>query len=647
MCGIYGFVSATGDLGAPDHVRATLTAMDRAIFHRGPDDNGTYDDGRCAMGMRRLSIIDLGGGKQPIGNEDGRYWIVFNGEIYNYRRLRDGLLARGHHFKTTSDTECILHLYEERGEACVDELEGMFGFAIWDKERQELFIARDRMGIKPMYFSATPRGLVFGSELKSLIHHPDVRKSVSPEALSHYLSFGTTPPAQSILDGVRKLLPGHLLRYKKGEVTVRRYWQLPHDEKVCDPNKPQTMDDEARTLRGLIREAVRSHLVADVPVGAFLSGGVDSATVVGTMAELGARPKTFSIGFDEAEYNELDAARIIAKKFNTDHHELVVRPDAWALTEELPWYLDEPFADVSAIPTFLVSKLAAEQVKVVLSGDGGDEIFGGYERYGWALNEARRFDWMPPVAKRALHAFAMRLPESALGKNYMLHAAKDAHLRYVDGQSMFPLRIREKLIGPELRAQLQNKNCATAQATMDRMAMLAAAPGDLAKRLMHLDIETYLPLDILTKVDRMTMARSLEARPPLLDHKLVEHAFKLPTRLKLAADGTQKAILKRAVADLLPPEILSRPKKGFGVPIDKWFRGPLAAPAEALLTDKRTMERGWLEPSTVRAIVDEHFRGRRDHALPMWSLMMLELWCRRFLDQTDVVQTHNLEAAHG
>ena len=647
MCGIYGFVAASGDLGEPERVQATLTAMDRAIFHRGPDENGTYFDGRCAMGMRRLSIIDLGGGKQPIANEDERLWVVFNGEIYNYKTLRDDLIVRSHNFTTTSDTEVLVHLYEERGDALVDALDGMFGFAIWDKEKQELLLARDRLGIKPLYYSATPRGLVFGSELKSLIHHPDVRRNVSPEALSHYLSFGTTPPEQSILAGVRKLLPGHLLRYRRGEATIRRYWQLPRGEKLCDARAPQTMEEEARLVRGMIREAVRSHLVADVPVGAFLSGGIDSATVVGTMAELGARPKTFSIGFDEAEYNELDGARIIARKFDTDHHELVVRPDAWALTEELPWYLDEPFADVSAIPTFLVSKLAAEQVKVVLSGDGGDEIFGGYERYGWAIREQRNFDWMPSLMKRALHELAARLPDSTLGKNYLLHAAKDAHLRYVDGQSLYPLRIKERLVAPALRAELAERNCALAQSTEERLAMLASAPGDLPRRLMHLDLETYLPLDILTKVDRMTMAHSLEARPPLLDHHLVEHALTLPTRLKLDARGTQKAILKRAVADLLPPEILTRPKKGFGVPINKWFRGPLAEPAQALLTDKRAVERGWLDPATVRAVVDEHRRGRRDHALSMWSLMMLELWCRRFLDGADVVQTHNLEVAHG
>ncbi|MDB4970138.1 MAG: Asparagine synthase, glutamine-hydrolyzing [Myxococcales bacterium] len=641
MCGIYGFVAAAGDLGEPERVGQTLAAMDGSIFHRGPDDNGQYNDGRCAMGMRRLSIIDLGGGKQPISNESQRYWIVFNGEIYNYRALRQGLLARGHQFKTTSDTECIVHLFEERGEAVVDELSGMFGFAIWDRERHELLIARDRLGIKPMYYAPTPRGLVFGSELKSLICHPDVRRTISPEALSHYLSFGTTPSDQSILAGVRKLPPGHILRYRAGEMSVRRYWDLRTEERHVSEA------DAIAEVRSLVRGAVESHLVADVPVGAFLSGGVDSASVVGMMAELGARPKTFSIGFEEADFNELDYARIIAKKFGTDHHELVVRPDAWELTEKLVWFLDEPFADVSAIPTFLVSKLAAEHVKVVLSGDGGDEVFAGYDRYGWNAREERRFGWMPGPLRWALTQASAALPDRAPGKNFLRHIAQPAHLRYVDGESMFQQPMKQRLLGPELIRELVRRHADPMAPTDDRVALLDGAPGDLTKRLMYLDTMTYLPLDILTKVDRMTMAHSLEARPPLLDHTLVERVFGLSSSLKLTADGTQKAIFKKAVADLLPPEILSRPKRGFGVPIVKWFRGALKDPMQSVLGDKRFAERGWLDHDTVRSLVAEHLDGRRDHALPLWSLMTLELWARQFLDGAQVASTAPREVANG
>jgi asparagine synthase (glutamine-hydrolysing) len=642
MCGIYGFVAAAGDLGDPERTRTILAAMDRALVHRGPDDSGTFVDGRCALGMRRLSIIDLDGGRQPIANENQRLWVVFNGEIYNYRELRRSLIVRSHNFHTTSDTEVLVHLYEERGATLVDALAGMFGFALWDRDRQELLLARDRLGIKPLYYAATPRGLVFGSELKVLLHHPDVRRTVSPEALSYYLSFGATPGEQSILEGVHKLPPGHLLRYRGGEVRIRRYWDLPVGERAISEA------EGVAEVRRLVRDAVASHLVADVPVGAFLSGGIDSATIVGTMVELGAHPKTFSIGFEEADFDELSYARLVARRFGTDHYELIVRPDAWELTEQLIWFLDEPFADVSAIPTFLVAKLAATQVKVVLSGDGGDEVFAGYDRYAWTLAEERRFGWLPSPLRRALTALSSALPARAPGKNYLRHIAQRAHLRYVDGESLFALAHKQRLLGPELRRLMMQSHNDYGAPTQHRVEQLDRAPGDLIKRMMYLDTVTYLPLDILTKIDRMTMAHSLEARPPLLDHTLVERLFTLPSSLKLAPDGTHKAILKRAVAHLLPREILSRPKRGFGVPIVEWFRGSLQEPMRALLSDKRFRERGWLDADAVAAVVKEHVDGRRDHALPLWGLLTLELWARQFLDgalpATDQTRP---EVAHG
>jgi asparagine synthase (glutamine-hydrolysing) len=626
MCGIYGFAATSGDLGAPAEVDRVLARMDRAIFHRGPDENGTYVDsasgGRCAIGMRRLSIIDLGGGRQPIHDEARRVWVVFNGEIYNYRALRAELEARGHRFYTSSDTEVIVHLYEDRGDAFVEALDGMFAIALWDRASATLVLARDRLGIKPLYFAETKAALVFGSELKAVVQHPAVARRVSPEALSYYLSFGATPGGQSILDGVRKLEAGHLLRFHRGQVSVRRYWDLRPPPRAHVPSFAEAVAE----VRSLVRTAVKSHLVADVPVGAFLSGGIDSATVVGTMVELGARPKTFSIGFDEREYDELEYARLIAKTFDTDHHELVVRPDAWDLVERLPWFLDEPFADVSAIPTYLVSKLAAAQVKVVLSGDGGDEVFAGYERYPHALAEAK-LDGLPAWARRALALAARVVPPITPGKNWMHHASLPPRLRFVDMEAMFSLNLKRALVVPELWAAHDPFE--------SRAQLLERAPGDALGRLLYYDTMTYLPFDILTKVDRMTMAHSLEARPPLLDHHLVEACFTLPSEFKLRRGSgtvTQKAVLKAAVRDLLPRAILDRPKRGFGVPIEQWFRGPLREAVADILTSTRSRGRGWLEPRFVRALIDEHRSGRRDQSLRMWSLLMLEQWCRRFLD---------------
>ncbi len=622
MCGIYGTVARAGGLGSPDSVERLLEKMDGSIFHRGPDDHGAYHDDACAMGMRRLSIIDLDGGRQPIANEDQSVWVVFNGEIYNYRALRDELQTRGHKFSTRADTEVLVHLYEERGEALVDALDGMFAFAIWDRRAQRLLIARDRLGIKPLYYAETRAGLVFGSELKSLLCHPAVPREISPRALSYYLSFGSTSADEAILDGVRKLAPGHLLRYQSGRLSLKRYWDL-----RPAPREGVREEDAIAEVRERIRAAVRSHLVADVPVGAFLSGGIDSATVVASMVEAGVHPKTFSIGFDEPDFDELDYAKVIARRFRTDHHELVVRPDAWALVQDLAWYLDEPFADVSAIPTWLVAKLAAQHVKVVLSGDGGDELFGGYDRYPQALADARHFDHLPGIARTALGAFAAVLPPRALGKNWLRHASLDPRVRFLDGEALFPADLKARVIAGDLARALTG----LPDPLEDRVRLVEGAPGDQLGRLLYLDTMTYLPLDILTKVDRMTMAHSLEVRPPLCDHHLVEAVFALPSSLKISGT-TQKAILKRAVADLVPRAVLERKKRGFGVPIGRWFRGPLREAVIDVLTSERARARGWLEPRAIRALIDEHLSGRRDQSVRMWALLMLELWSRRYLD---------------
>jgi asparagine synthase (glutamine-hydrolysing) len=604
MCGIYGFVG--------DCPPGLLPAMDRSIHHRGPDDSGVFSDRSCSLGMRRLSIIDLDGGRQPITNEDGSVVVVFNGEIYNYRSLRKDLEARGHRFSTHTDTECLVHLYEDRGRDLVHSLDGMFAFAIWDQKKQSLLLARDRFGQKPLYYSQIDGGFIFASELKALLCHPQLPRKISERALSHYLSFGVTPEDEAILDGVRKLPPAHLLTLEAGQLRERRYWDL-------RPSPREVSEGEAiEEVQFLVRDAVRSHLVADVPVGAFLSGGIDSATIVGNMVALGAHPKTFSIGFDDPQFDELKWARIIAGKFHTDHHELVVRPDAWALAEELVWYLDEPFADVSAIPTYLVSKLAAEEVKVVLSGDGGDEVFAGYDRYPLELRESK-FDGAPRLARSLLGTIAATLPDRARGKNWLRHASLDPRFRFVDGQSVFPADLKARL-SPLDDSPLH-----------ERAALFGGAPGDQLSRLLYLDTMTYLPLDILTKVDRMTMAHSLEARPPLLDHHLVEAVFSLPSSLKLRG-ARQKHVLKEAMKGLVPDEILNRGKWGFGVPIRRWFRGPLRDSVIEVLCDRKTRERGLTHHPFVRALIEEHLSGRRDQSVRMWALVMLELWCRRVID---------------
>jgi asparagine synthase (glutamine-hydrolysing) len=616
MCGIYGVIAREAPISG-----AALAAMDRATFHRGPDDTGTLLDGECALGMRRLSIIDVAGGRQPIPSEDRTIWVVCNGEIYNHRELRADLRARGHKFSTGSDVEVIAHLYEDLGDRFCSKLRGMFACAVWDRRTRTLTLARDRLGIKPLFFAETPDGLVFASEMKGMLAWPSLRREIDPASLAHYLTFGTTPDGESILRGVHKLRPGHLLRYQKGRVTEERWWDY-RDAFAGGPLKISDGEAVERT-RALLSDAVRSHLVSDVPVGAFLSGGVDSATVVALMASFGPSPRTFSIGFNEPRFDELSWAKLCAERFGTQHEALVVRPDALALLDELIPALDEPFADSSALPTWLVSRLAAKHVKVVLSGDGGDEIFGGYTHYAHALAEARRLDRLPLAFRTMMARVAGVLPEVALGKNWLHHASLAPSLRFLDGSSLFPGPFRARLLSKDL-AQVPDP-------LAERARILDGAPGDALQRLLYLDGITYLPLDILTKVDRMSMAHSLEVRPPLLDTPLVEAMARMPSRLKVAR-GAQKILLKTAMRDLLPSPILGRKKQGFAVPLVAWLRGPLRDLMRSLLSDGRTRARGLFDPRVVDQVVAEHLRGRRDRSQQIWSLLVLELWQRRFLD---------------
>jgi asparagine synthase (glutamine-hydrolysing) len=626
MCGIAGFVTTHESPPAAERA-AVLDRMCRIITHRGPDDQGTMINGPAALGMRRLSIIDLSGGHQPISGEDGSVTIVFNGEVYNYRELQQDLEQRGHRFQTHSDTEAIVHAYEEFGTRCVEYLRGMFAFAIWDSKRRELFLARDRVGKKPLYYTLTMRGtLVFGSELKTLLQHPEVSAEIDPTALDAYLTLGYVPDPLCILRGIHKLPPAHVLTFANNEVSVTQYWDFPFEQ---DDTASRSADDYLEELRALLDEAVRIRLIADVPLGAFLSGGVDSSAVVGLMTRHSERPvKTFSIGFNEDSYDELKYARIAAEHFGTEHHEFIVTPDICQVVDELAWHFDEPFADPSALPTYMVSKLAREHVTVALSGDGGDELFAGYTRY--LVDQQRAGFERVPRAVRAglLRPISQRLPHSAWGRNYLHNVSLDSVDRFLDSVSVFTNLTKRALYKPEFRAQLQNEEYSS-----QRFRSLAerVRTGDPLDVLLYLDSKTYLPGDILTKVDRMSMAVSLEARAPLLDHKLIEFVARIPAALKLRGTET-KHIFKRAIADFVPPEILHRAKQGFGVPIQQWINEQLRQQIHDTLTDSTARQRGYLDPRYVTQLLSEHERGRRDHANPLWTLFMLELWQRLFID---------------
>jgi asparagine synthase (glutamine-hydrolysing) len=627
MCGIAGFVNQDKDHGAQD-APAVLDRMCRIIAHRGPDDQGTFVKDGVALGMRRLSIIDLAGGHQPMSGCDPAVTIVFNGEIYIYRELQRELEERGHKFKTHSDTETILHAYEEYGSNCVEHLRGMFAFAIWDTRESKLFIARDRVGKKPLYYTVTPRGtLIFGSELKSLREHPEFRGEMNVEALDAYLTFGYVPDPLTIFRDVEKLPPGCHLTFANGRVSVEQYWDFPYEQPQANPVRSE--EDYLEELRALLDEAVRIRLVADVPLGAFLSGGVDSSTIVGLMSRATNQPvKTFSIGFHEDSYNELKYARVAAKTFETEHHEFIVTPDICSIVDELVWHFDEPFADSSAIPTYMVSKLAREFVKVVLSGDGGDELFGGYTRY--ALDRKRSgFARLPRVLRRGvMQPLGRKLPHGAWGRNYVHNVALDPLDRYIEDISIFTRLNKPLLYTEDFRRQLGK----TEAAARFRAFAAHSRSEDALDPLLYLDSKTYLPGDILTKVDRMSMAVSLEARVPLLDHKLIEFVCtQIPANLKMKGLET-KYIFKRAGSDFVPAEILNRPKQGFGVPIQQWINQQLRDRVRGTLMEQRTRERGYTKPRHVELLLDEHERGRRDHSTELWTLFMLELWQRTFVD---------------
>jgi asparagine synthase (glutamine-hydrolysing) len=621
MCGIAGFVEGQPSPREPRAAR--IGAMCDAIRHRGPDDGGQYVDEVAALGMRRLSIIDLSTGHQPMANEDGTLWVVFNGEIYNYRALARELRALGHQFRTSSDTEAIVHAWEEWGEGALQRLHGMFAIAVWQAPTRTLWLARGRPGIKPLHYSVIGGGIRFASEIKSFLVDPSFPRSVDLAALDHYCSFLYTPGDRSIFSSVRKLPPGHVLRWRDGVANLRRYWDLPAGETFRGSEA-----DAARALREVLAEAVHSHMVSDVPLGAFLSGGVDSSAVVALMARASSAPvRTFSIGFDDAAHDELPFARAVAERYSTQHHEFVVRPDALAILDRLIAHFDEPFGDSSAIPTWYVSEIARRHVTVVLSGDGGDELFGGYERY-LPHPRVEAFDRLRLPGKRQMAGLAARgWPRNARGRNFLRHVARGPEGRYLDAVGFFRPDEKNALYSAGLKAALGGVNAEVAAA----VAFVPDSRLSWRSRMMRFDFRTYLPEDVLTKVDRMSMAHSIESRVPLLDTAVIELAASLPPSFKING-GRQKHVLKEAVADLLPPEILDRPKHGFGVPVGNWFRGDVGSLFADTLLSPRSLGRGLFERPAVERLVNDHVKGRRDHTLRLWLLVVLELWQRQYVD---------------
>jgi asparagine synthase (glutamine-hydrolysing) len=605
--------------------------MGDRLAHRGPDAQGLWTQPGVGLVHRRLSIIDLDGGDQPIGNEDGSVQVVFNGEIYNFEFLRADLQARGHRFHTRSDTEVLVHLYEEEGDRLVDRLRGMFAFALWDAGHRRLVLARDRLGIKPLYLYRDAEKLVFASELKAILAHPGVPRTLDTAALEDYLAFGMVPGAASIFRGIEKLPPAHVLTAGPDDLgrAPRRYWRL-----NLEPDHRPSSAEWQEAIRAKVAETVRLHLIADVPVGAFLSGGLDSSVVVAAAAGASARPvQTFSIGFREEAFSELPHARAVAQRFGTRHVEEIVTPNAVSLLDELTHYYDEPFADASAIPTFLVSRLASRSVKVVLSGDGGDEAFGGYARYAHDLREAALRGWLPGWFRRALLAPAARLwpkadwlPRPLRAKTLLTNLSLDAGPAYANTLTLCRQPLRRRLLAPDLAAQLNGHD----PARLVRAGHATAAAGDPLGGMLAADVATVLPDDFLVKVDRASMAHGLEVRPPLLDHELLELAARIPSRWKVH-QGQTKWIFKQACGRQLPEEVVHRSKHGFDVPIDAWLRGPLRDTFEAAVLHPRAKVAGLVDQARARKFYGSHLAGTGRHGGVLWALLVLARWAERYL----------------
>jgi asparagine synthase (glutamine-hydrolysing) len=621
MCGIAGVVNSE-----PGGVEAdTIRRMCQSIVHRGPDDEGTYVKDGAGLGVRRLSVIDIAGGRQPVFNEDKTICIVYNGEIYNFPELRRELESRGHRFLTHGDTEVIVHLYEEMGRDCVKRLRGMFAFAVYDTRNRCLLLARDRLGIKPLHYAFAGGRLLFGSEIKSILAVAPELATIDQQALWRYMYFGYIPDPDTAFLPIKKLPPGHVLEFERGKVSIHKYWDLPE----YSTYQPRGEEECLQELEQRLAEAVRIRLIADVPLGALLSGGTDSSTIVALMARAGSRPvKTFSIGFRHADFNEAPYARLVAERFGTEHRELILEPDVAETLQSLTHSLEEPFGDSSILPTYYISRLARQQVTVALSGDGGDEAFGGYERYQVHL-QRRTFDWIPEWTGRFYRDHVHRkLPTSVLGRNLAYSVSLPWSERYIEGISLKPFDREMALLSDDFRsAALGDVDPLSAM----RRYLDQALARDPLSRVLYLDSKTYLPGDILTKVDRMSMLTSLEVRVPILDHLFLEWVTGLPPEWKMRGKKQKYILTKLAERVGVPKEVLNRPKQGFTLPLGHWMRNELKDLIMSVLMDSSTRQRGYFNAQGVQRLLDEHFQARRDHSARIWRFLMFELWQRNFI----------------
>ena len=648
MCGIAGVVKFAKDAEVDPRV---LRQMCAAMVHRGPDDEGVYVKGRAGLGMRRLSIIDLATGHQPISNEDGTLWIVFNGEIYNHAVLRERLQTLGHRYATRSDTETIIHAYEEYGRECVRHLRGMFAFAIWDTRKRQLFVARDRLGIKPLYYRATGESFLFGSEIKVILANPEVHAKFRRGSLPEFLAFGYLSGEDTFYKGIRKLMPGHTLELdESGNLRIEPYWDL----SLTADSASHSSSYYVQSYRGLLEQAVSSHLMSDVPVGVFLSGGLDSSAVAALMTKIRRAPiETFSVGYREQSYSELPYARTVAKHLNSIHHEVLLSgQEFFDMLPKLIWHEDEPIAWPSSVPLYFVAQMARAHLKVVLTGEGSDETLAGYARYPFTLKNVA----LDRVYRNLAPSFVRRAVRRGIADSPWLSAAVRRKLSHtfvaLDGGSWrslyfdnffsaFGARDQEKLFTKDFA-----KECGEDDAYRDVFECWEHSSGGMLQRLLYTDIKTYL-VELLMKQDNMSMAASIESRVPFLDHELVEFAIKIPADVQLR--GTSgKQILKKAVEDLLPHSIIYRPKLGFPTPWSGWLAGPRLDVIESMLLEPRSVERGFFKPAAVKRLFQEHRAGHRDHYDRIWRLLNFELWQRVCLEgeSHEVSSMEPVEARH-